>query len=99
MKCLTFLLLLFGLTSCTNSTPINVHINSEGTYFTEGNDSILKYQIAEKSLNGTYNRANYIHPLYTLDGDILTEDFPEDHLHHRGIFWAWHQLNIGDKRI
>lgn len=30
---------------------------------------------------------------------MITEDFPADHPHHRGIFWAWHQLYIGDKRI
>ena len=29
----------------------------------------------------------------------MTEDFPDDHFHHRGIFWAWHQLYIGETRI
>ena len=29
---------------------------------------------------------------------MLTHDFPEDHLHHRGIFWAWHQLWVGGER-
>ncbi len=37
-----------------------------------------------------YTRSCYIHPLYSLDGQaILTEDFPQDHLHHRGLFWTW----------
>lgn len=80
-------------------STVNVTINQDVAYFTEENDSILNYQISEKSLNNTYKRSNYIHPLYTLDGAVLTEDFPEDHLHHRGIFWAWHQLYINDKRI
>lgn len=57
------------------------------------------YQKETKSLNGEYPRANYVHPLYDLNGDILTEDFPEDHLHHRGIFWTWHQLYVKDRRI
>ena len=78
---------------------INLKIKKNQSYFTEGKDSILTYQASEKSVNGKYIRSNYIHPLYTLDGTILTEDFPADHLHHRGIFWAWHQLYIGDKRI
>ncbi|MCR8668793.1 PmoA family protein [Aestuariibaculum sp. M13] len=78
---------------------VSVEINKDQAYFTEDNDSILVYQITEKSQNGNYKRANYIHPLYSLDGEILTKDFPEDHLHHRGIFWAWHQLYIGNKRI
>lgn len=44
-------------------------------------------------------RADYVHPLYSLDGEVLTEDFPADHPHHRGIFWAWHQVYVGDKRV
>ena len=78
---------------------INLKIEKNQSHFTEGKDSILSYQASEKSLNGKYIRSNYIHPLYNLDGTVLTEDFPVDHLHHRGIFWAWHQLYIGDKRI
>ena len=99
MKWTFILLISIGLLSCSDSKQINVSINAYAAYFSEGNDSILKYQIAEKSLNGKYKRANYIHPLYSLNGTVLTEDFPEDHRHHRGIFWAWHQLYIGDKRI
>lgn len=78
---------------------VNLKIESDKTYFTEVKDSILAYQASEKSINGKFVRSNYIHPLYSLDGVILTEDFPADHLHHRGIFWSWHQLYIGDKRI
>ena len=37
--------------------------------------------------------------MWGIDGNILTEDFPDDHLHHRGIFWAWHQVWIDGERI
>lgn len=87
------------LCSQINFGQVNLKIEKNQSHFTEGKDSILTYQASEKSINGKYIRSNYIHPLYTLDGTILTEDFPADHLHHRGIFWAWHQLYIGDKRI
>ena len=30
---------------------------------------------------------------------MLTEDFPADHLHQRGIFWSWHQLYVNQSRI
>lgn len=93
------LILFISVVNCSNTNTVNVTIKSDVVYFTEGKDSILNYQVSNKSFKGTYKRSNYIHPLYTLDGEILTEDFPEDHLHHRGIFWAWHQLYIGDKRI
>ncbi len=81
------------------SQCVNVQIKDSGVLFKEGSDSILFYQTAQKELNGKYERSNYIHPLYTLDGAYFTEDFPSDHPHHRGVFWAWHQLYVGDKRI
>ncbi|MBC2840273.1 DUF6807 family protein [Robiginitalea sp. SC105] len=92
-------LLIFGIAVPACSQQVSVDIRPGAAYFTEGADSILTYQIAEKSLDGAYGRANYIHPLFGLDGQVLSEDFPADHLHHRGIFWAWHQLYIDGKRI
>jgi len=71
----------------------------EGAWITDEGEKVLFYQAKTKSMNGTYPRADYIHPLYGIDGFELTEDFPEDHLHHRGIFWAWHQIIIGGQHI
>ncbi len=42
-------------------------------------------------------RSCYIHPVYGLDGEILTDDFPADHLHHRGLCWVWPRVIIDDK--
>ena len=92
-----FIILFLKLTA--TSQCVTVQIKDSGVLFKEGSDSILFYQTAHKELNGTYKRSNYIHPLYTLDGEVFTEDFPSDHLHHRGVFWAWHQLYVGYKRI
>ncbi|NLN93490.1 MAG: hypothetical protein GX130_09325 [Candidatus Hydrogenedens sp.] len=46
-----------------------------------------------------YERACYFHPLYGLDGEIMTQDFPIDHFHHRGLFWAWPDSLAGEKKI
>ncbi len=35
-------------------------------------------------------RCCYIFPIYTPAGVSMLDDFPEDHWHHRGLFWAWH---------
>ncbi len=40
-------------------------------------------------------RSTYIHPIYGLDGEVLTDDFPKDHYGHRGLFWAWPHVTIG----
>lgn len=43
-------------------------------------------------------RSDYIHPLYGLHGEVLTKDFSLDHPHHRGIYWAWPEVDWGAKR-
>lgn len=55
-------------------------------------------QIRPKSRKYARARSNYIHPLYGPDGEILTDDFSPDHPHHRGIYWAWPEVDFGDQR-
>ena len=43
-------------------------------------------------------RSNYIHPLWGLEGEMLTRDWPEGaHPHHRGIYWAWPEVEHGSE--
>lgn len=39
-------------------------------------------------------RSSYLHPIWGLQGEILTGDFPADHFHHHGAFWAWPHVGI-----
>jgi hypothetical protein len=84
---------LFGLAQLTSIE------SEEGILIKEDGISVLFYQKQIKSIAGEYARNNYVHPLYGIDGSVLTEDFPKDHLHHRGVFWAWHQVQIGSSPI
>jgi hypothetical protein len=43
-------------------------------------------------------RSDYIHPLYGLTGEVLTRDWSVDHPHHRGIYWAWPEVDFGPER-
>jgi hypothetical protein len=36
-----------------------------------------------------YARGDYIHPLFGLSGEVLSDDYPKDHPHHRGVGWSW----------
>jgi hypothetical protein len=36
-----------------------------------------------------YRRGGYIHPVLTPEGRLVTDDYPPDHLHHHGIWFAW----------
>ena len=80
-------------------TRFAVHQTDEGVELTESGKPVLFFQTKTKSQNGKWPRANYVHPLYGLDGQVLTEDFPEDHPHHRGVFWAWHQLRWNGESV
>ena len=44
------------------------------------------------------SRSDYIHPLYGLGGEVLTRDWSIDHPHHRGIYWAWPEVDFGANR-
>ena len=53
---------------------------------------VLDYRYGDQlpvGLDASLVRSCYIHPLYSLDGEPMTADFPTDHLHHHGLFWAW----------
>jgi hypothetical protein len=39
-----------------------------------------------------------MHPVYDLDGAVLTDDFPRDHFHHRGMSWAWPRVEAAGRR-
>lgn len=55
---------------------------------------ILKPDVPER-----YRRGCYLHPVYDLDGAVLTDDFPRDHFHHRGLSWAWPRVTYAGKRL
>ncbi len=88
------LLILFLIACCNRKTDFYFSQTDVGVELTENGKPVFFYQKTPKSLSGEYVCNNYIHPLYNLNGDVLTEEFPPDHPYHRGIFWTWHQLFI-----
>jgi hypothetical protein len=65
---------------------------------TEGDRPVFTYNLGEvpvpDGVTGPYAvaRCHYIHPLYGLNGEVLTRDYPPPHPHHRGIYWAWPEV-------
>lgn len=90
------ILVFWGMLS---NAQLTMQKNDDGILIVDGEKKVLQFQAEPKSKDGAFERCNYIHPLWGLDGQVLTEDFPADHLHHRGVFWAWHQVWIGEKQI
>ena len=97
LSLIPLLLSLGGTAVGAKLDALDARETEEGVLITDGGQPVLFYQRRTKSHQGKMPRANYIHPLYGLDGHVLTEDFPEDHLHHRGVFLGWHQLTVDGK--
>jgi hypothetical protein len=58
----------------------------------------LLKSIAPGNLIYARARSDYIHPLFGLNGEALTRDWSKDHPHHRGIYWAWPEVDWRGQR-
>jgi hypothetical protein len=65
---------------------------ADGVNLQVGAKTALHYQTTGKLPAGVaanYLRGGYIHPLYTPNAVLVTDDYPPDHRHHHGIWSAW----------
>jgi hypothetical protein len=88
----------FSVQPVAVSSDVTVTAEKTGFRFRDGKRVVLFYQRDPHSLDGKHTAANYVHPVLGLDGETLTQDFPKDHPHHHGVYWAWHQLWVGETR-
>ncbi len=70
----------------------------EGLSLSERDRPVFVYRHKEQLAPGVpekYRRSTYIHPLFDPRGNVITDDFPKDHVHHRGLSWTWAHVGIG----
>ena len=86
-------LAVMALASVTAYADFFIDDNGSALTVQENDAPVLTYNYGmvepPKRVDEHYRRACYVHPLYGLDGEVLTQDFPIDHRHHRGVFWTW----------
>ena len=96
--------ILFALSLLAGSLPAAepgfrlADVNDKSLGLWEGDRPVLVYNhgvITSPNAPADRARSSYVHPIYGLDGEVLTDDFPKDHYHHRGLFWAWPHVKIG----
>src|SRR5215471_8891375 len=46
-------------------------------------------ELPNASIKPVFRQGGYIHPVFTPSGRIVTDDYPPDHFHHHGIWFAW----------
>ncbi|HXJ73483.1 MAG TPA: PmoA family protein [Candidatus Dormibacteraeota bacterium] len=55
---------------------------------------LLEYQaeagpLPRADIKPIFKRGGYLHPIRTLSGRLVTDDYAPNHLHHHGVWWAW----------
>lgn len=80
----------------TSDTTVTLY-EGESPVFSYNFGPITNPNVPEKDPRRT--RACYVHPVWGLDGEVLTDDFPRDHYHHHGIFWTWPHVVIGGEEF
>jgi hypothetical protein len=64
--------------------------DGKGLTFKVSGKSVLRYNYAEiPQPDPLFSRSGYLHPVWTPSGRIITNDSPQNHLHHHGIWSAW----------
>jgi hypothetical protein len=95
------LLLLLPPAACGASSGFQFKpVDDKSLGLWEGSRPVFIYNhgvIRKQGVPADRARSTYLHPVYGLDGEVLTDDFPKDHYHHRGLFWAWPHVKTGGK--
>ncbi|MEQ8785954.1 MAG: PmoA family protein [Pirellulaceae bacterium] len=68
-----------------------------------GEKPVLAYHTAvampPKPIEAVYRRSGFVHPLFSPSGRVLTDDFPPDHAHQHGLFFAWVNTSFADHDV
>ncbi len=68
---------------------------------TDGDLPVLRYSHGNvpvpDGIPERYARGDYISLLYGPEGELLTDDYPRDHPHHRAVSWSWPVTRFGDE--
>lgn len=68
----------------------------------EGGKTALVYNYGPQLKEGApenRRRCCYLFPVLTPGGVSMLDDFPKDHYHHRGVFWAWPVVETGGQKL
>jgi type 1 glutamine amidotransferase len=75
-------------------------VNSKSIELAEKGSPVFSFNYGTMLKEGTAPdraRCCYLYPVYAPNGVIVTDDFPKDHLHHRGISWMWPVVVVDGK--
>ncbi len=87
----------FRLSPAADEPPAALTVQTDKTArfydIAEHAQPVLRYNHgtvpAPRGIATNFARGDYIMPLFGPGGKMLTDDYPKDHPHHRGVSWSW----------
>lgn len=64
---------------------------------------LLDYQgepgeLPRENIKPIFLRGAYLHPIRTLTGKLVTDDYPPNHVHHHGVWWSWTHTEFAGRK-
>ena len=64
---------------------------------------VLRYKVGTvqppTGVDAIYARSGYIHPVRTPNGRVISNDFPNNHTHHHGIWFPWTKTEFEGRSV
>ena len=96
-----YLLLALALLPCAASAQFRFRdVDAKSIELSDGGSPVFVYNHGVMLGGGApadRARCCYLHPVYAPNGVVITDDFPSDHFHHRGLSWMWPVVTIDGK--
>ncbi|MDP5172387.1 MAG: PmoA family protein [Bacteroidia bacterium] len=103
MRFIPLLLCLFSCSSTPQLTELDFRESDGSLTLFWQNRPVLSYQVSVASPPegnpACYERSGFFHPVYTPSGQIVTDGFPEGHMHQHGWFYAFTKTTYRDSMI
>jgi hypothetical protein len=68
-------------------------VDGKHLVFSTGGKDVVRYNYGHvpppAGVDPVFGRSGYLHPVFTPDGRVISNDVPKNHLHHHGIWFPW----------
>ncbi len=86
-------LLLVGVVTAGAEEPVGIAVDGQERVFYQA-EPLVHPRGGER-----FKGSNFIHPLQTPSGFVVTDCQPADHPHHFGLWWPWKYIKIDSRKI
>lgn len=93
-----------GFSNSQDSEVLSVRNGDKKVFdYHHAHEAVGNHKITDKFLKMAephwYVRSAFIHPVYTPKGKLVSDNFPLDHPHHKGIWFAWTNTEINGQKV